>query len=102
MGYSGALLRTADGTPVAQWLENRGSLLLENHEAALASSVGLAQVIRDYGLVTGISALGVVLELTGLSARNGVSDPRRERTLQAPFHRHVCAKKETKGNRVRA
>lgn len=31
-GYSGALLRTGDGVPVAQWLERRGSQLLENRE----------------------------------------------------------------------
>lgn len=30
--YSGALLRTEDGVPIAQWLEARGSMLLENRE----------------------------------------------------------------------
>ena len=31
-GYSGALLRTEDGVPVAQWLTQRGSTLLETRE----------------------------------------------------------------------
>lgn len=31
-GYSGALIRTADGVPVAQWLRDRGPLLLEDLE----------------------------------------------------------------------
>jgi hypothetical protein len=36
-GYSGALLRTARGRPLAQWLEKRGAVLIETEETSSSS-----------------------------------------------------------------
>ena len=45
-GYTGALLTTPDGRPVAQWLSQRGVELIDTDERSFASSQGSVTLVE--------------------------------------------------------